>query len=228
MMILTGSDRRVALRQDHRKAKTGVTPMLTLFHSPNSRSTAILTLIEEMGIADWITVQNVSIPRVDGTGARDPANSHPEGKVPALLHDGQLITERGAIIAHLCGLFPDSGLSPAPFTPEWGAFLGWLCWYQGVLEPALIHDYAGLSHPALTATFRDHATAVARIRAALERGPWLLGENFSAADLLVHAPYAWFRDWTPEDPLIRDWVDRCMARPARQRALAQDAVLQAA
>lgn len=202
--------------------------MLTFFHSPNSRSTAVLTLIEEMGIADQITLKLVTIPRIDGSGARDPANPHPEGKVPALDHDGRLITERGAIMAHLCGLFPDSGLSPKPFTPDWGAFLGWMAWYQGVLEPVMIHEFAGLSHPVLQATFRDHATAVQRLRKALERGPWLMGETFSAADILVHSPYAWFGDRTPDDPLIQDWVARCMARPARLKVLAEEQTRMAA
>ena len=202
--------------------------MLTLFHSPESRSTAILSLIEEMGIRDWIEVREVTIPRMDGSGGRDPANPHPEGKVPALLHDGQVITERGAIILHLTSLFPDSGMAPKIGTPDWGVFAMWMAWYQGVLEPTFILEGARVTHPWLTAAMRDHKTAVARLRAALERGPWLLGESYSAADLLVHAPYAWFREITPDDPLIRDWVDRCMARPARQRALAQDATLQAA
>jgi glutathione S-transferase len=197
--------------------------MLTLFHSPQSRSGTILSLIEEMGIADRIDVQLVTIPRIDGSGARDPANPHPEGKVPALLHDGQVITERGAIMQHLCGLFPDSGLSPRPFSAEWGAFTGWLTWYQGVLEPVLIHGYAGLNHPALTATFRGVPEVTARLHAALEKGPWLMGQQFTAADILVHSPYAFFKDATPEDPLIRDWVARCMARPARLRVVAADA-----
>ena len=75
--------------------------MLTLFHAPNSRSSAIAALIDEMGIADRIETRIVTIPRVDGTGGRDPANPHPEGKVPVLVHDGRVITERGAIILHL-------------------------------------------------------------------------------------------------------------------------------
>lgn len=193
--------------------------MLTLFHAPQSRSSAIVTLLDEMGIAGKVALRPVDIPRQDGSGARDPANPHPEGKVPALVHDGVVITERAAIILHLTTLFPDSGLAPKPGTPEWGAYVTWLTWYQGVLEPVLILDYAGVSHPALTATFRGHAEAAARIRAALERGPWLLGDSYSAADLLVHSPYAWFRDAAPDDPLIRDWVARCMARPARMRVL---------
>ncbi len=196
--------------------------MLTLFHSPQSRSSAIMVLIEEMGIADRIDTWQVSIPRIDGTGHRDPANPHPEGKVPALVHDDQLITERGAIILHLTTLFPDTGLSPRIGTPEWGKFVSWLTWYQGVLEPVVIFEAAGLSHPWLEGTFRDHKAAAARLRAALERGPWLMGDEYSAADLLIHGPYAFFPDATPDDPLIRDWVDRCKARPARQRVIADD------
>ena len=201
--------------------------MLTFFHSPHSRSSAIATLIDEMGIADRITTRIVQIPRMDGTGGRDAANPHPEGKVPALQHDDQIITERGAIILHLCGLFPDSGLSPKPGTPEWGAFASWLTWYQGVLEPVLIMDFAKASHPSLTATFRGHAEAAARITTALKKGPWLMGETYSAADLLVHSPYAWFGNITPDDPLFQDWLARCMARPARLQTLEKDASLMA-
>lgn len=197
--------------------------MLTLFHSPQSRSTLILSLIEEMGIQDWIEVREVTIPRMDGSGGRDPANPHPEGKVPALVHDGQVITERGAIILHLTSLFPDAGLAPKVGTPEWGVFAAWMAWYQGVLEPTFIMEATGLSHPWMTAAIRDHKTAVARLRAALEQGPWIMGERFSAADILLHGPYMWFPDATPDDPLIRDWLARCSARPASQRVVAADA-----
>lgn len=197
--------------------------MLTLIHAPNSRSTSILALIEEMGITDRIALQSVTIRRFDGSGATDPANPHPEGKVPALVHDGVVITERAAIILHLTTLFPGTGAAPGPGTPEWGAFVTWLVWYQGVLEPSLIHRWAGLSHPVLTATFRSLDEAAVRLRAALEKGPWLMGEAWSAADLLVHSPFSWAPDATPDDPLIRDWVARCMARPSRDRALARDA-----
>ena len=112
--------------------------MLTLFHSPHSRSSAIVALVEEMGIADRLDLRVVTIPRADGTGRRDPANPHPEGKVPALVHDGRVITERGAIILHLCALFPEAGMAPLPGTPDWGTFAGWMAWYQGVLEPVVV------------------------------------------------------------------------------------------
>lgn len=197
--------------------------MLTLFHSPESRSTAVLALIEEMGIRDRVEVRTVTIPRQDGSGARDPANPHPEGKVPALLHDGVLITERGAIILHLTSLFPDSGMAPRVGTPDWGVFAMWMAWYHGVLEPTFIMEAGNISHPWLTAAVRDHQTAVARLRAALEAGPWIMGDRYSAADLLLHGPYAWFPAATPDDPLVRDWVARCQAREANVAVRAEDA-----
>jgi glutathione S-transferase len=55
-----------------------------------------------------------------------------------------------------------------------------------------------------------------------------MGDQFTAADILVHSPYAFFKDATPDDPLIRDWVARCMARPARLRVVAADAERMAA
>ena len=199
--------------------------MLTLFHAPHSRSSRIVTLIDEMGIGDFVTIHPVTIPRQDGSGARDPANPHPEGKVPALLHDGTLITESAAIILYLNALFPDTGMAPKPGTATYGAHLTWLFWYGSVMEPALIHDAAGLSHPWLQATFRGTPEITARLTRALADRPFLLGDRYSAADLLVHSPYAWFRDATPDVPVIRDWVARCQARPSVARTNAADAAL---
>lgn len=202
--------------------------MLTFFHAPQTRSTVIAGLIEMLGAEDRIETRIVTIPRMDGSGGRDTANPHPEGKVPLLVHDGRLITERGAIIMHLCALFPEAGLAPAPGTPDWGVFATWMTWYQGVLEPTFICEAAGITHDWLTAAIRDHATAVARIRAALDKGPWLMGDNYSAADLLVHAPYVWFEAMAPKDPVVRDWIDRCKAKGAHLKVMERDAALMAA
>ncbi len=201
--------------------------MLTFYHAPNSRSSAVMTLIEDLGIAGEIDLRLVDIPRImTGTGAADAANPHPEKKAPCLVHDGHIITERGAIITYLTTLFP-SALAPKPGTPAWGSFLTWMTWYQGVMEPVLILDYAKLTHPSLTATFRGVPEVTARIHAALESSPWLLGDHYTAADLLIHSPYAWFGN-APDDPVIKDWVLRCMARPARLKVLTNDQALMAA
>lgn len=190
--------------------------MLTLFHAPYSRSSRVLWLIHEMGIQDWVRVVPVNIRRQNGTGAMDPANPHPEGKAPALvLEDGTVMTETGAIMLYLTGMFADAGLGPRMEDADYGAYLTWLSWYNSMMEPALVCAAAGLEHPFLAATFRGPDAVTARLKAGLQKGPWLLGAQFSAADILVHSPYAWFTEALPDDALIRDWVARCQARPAR-------------
>ena len=197
--------------------------MLTLFHAPQSRSSTILALIDEMGIGEKVRIVDVTIARMDGTGRRDPANPHPEGEAPALQHDGSVITERGAVILTLTTLFPDSGLAPKPGTALWSEYLTWLFWYGSVMEPVLIQAAAGVSHPYLQAAIRGVPEVTARLAKALEHRPYLLGDTISAADLLVQSPYAWFKDAMPDVPVIRDWVARCQARPSVVRTKARDA-----
>lgn len=202
--------------------------MLTLFHASQSRSTRILTLIEEMGITDRVALHPVDIVRADGTGAFDPANPHPEAKVPALQCQGLTVTESGAIMLMLTDMFPETGLGPTATDPQRGAYLTWLFWYGSVMEPVLIHAAAGLSHPWLSKTYRGLPELTARLHKALETGPWLLGDRFSAADILLQSPFLWFKDATPDDPLIRDWLARGQARPAFRRVMAAEALRRAA
>ncbi|WP_417412273.1 glutathione S-transferase family protein [Hoeflea sp.] len=196
--------------------------MLTLYHSPNSRSSRIVRLILELGILDQVEIRIVTIVRNDGSGAVDPANPHPEGKVPLLVHDGVEIWESNAIMLYLTDLFPDAGLGRPVGHPDRGSYLSWMTWYGNVLEPVIIFDAAGLSHPFLDATFRGVPEAVARLTAQLQKSPYLLGEQFSAADLLLVSPYVWFPQSTPDVPVIRDWIARCQARPAVQAATDYD------
>lgn len=202
--------------------------MLTLFHAPMSRSTRIVALIDEMGVRDKIDVRIVSIRRNDGPGAIDPVNPHPEGKVPVLIHDGTMITESAAIILYLTDLFPNSGMAPLPGSALRGEYLTWLFWYGSVMEPVLTLAAAGIDHPFMTANIRGVPEVTDRIAKALGDKPYLLGDTYSAADLLLHSPYAWFEDATPDIPAVRDWVLRCRSRPSAAKAMAADTQLMAA
>jgi glutathione S-transferase len=195
--------------------------MITLYHAPRSRSTRIVALVKELDALEAVRIAVVSTARVDGTGGRDARNPHPEGKVPLLDHDGVLVRESSAIVLHLADLFPQAGLTVPHGDPRRGAYLGWLAWYAGVLEPVLVLEAAGIDHPALAATFRDAAEARARLSEALSRNPFLLGDRFTAADLLLHSPFAWFGK--PGVPEIDAWVDRCVDRPGARFAAAFDA-----
>ena len=197
--------------------------MLTFYHSPQSRSTRVLALLCAMKAIDGVELREVSIHRVmQGNGAPDPLNPHPEGKVPLLVHDGVAIRETAAILLYLTDLFPDSGLGVRAGDPLRGRYLSWLAWYAGVMEPVLILDSAGIEHPWLEATYRNAAEVRARLAEALVEGPWLVGDRYTAADLLCASPFLWFQDLDPGTPQVADWVTRCKAHPAIEEARALD------
>jgi glutathione S-transferase len=195
--------------------------MPILYHAPMSRSSGIVTLIDELGAG--VEIREVSIPRQDGSGGPDPANPHPEKKVPYLVDGAETVRERGAITLYLTDKYPEAGLGPIEGEPGRGAYLSWLFYYQGVMEPLLILHAAGLSHPAIAASLRDMDAMLARLTEALEKGPWLLGEQYSAADLLCSSPFQWFSGLLPDNPKIQDWVARCADRPAVARTAERDA-----
>jgi glutathione S-transferase len=152
--------------------------MLTIHHAPQSRSSRILWLLEEVGATYTIALTN--IPRPDGSGAPDPGNPHPDKKVPALVDAGTLVTESAAIVLYLTDKFPGAGIGPTVGDPLRGRYLSWLAYYAGVMEPVATLEFAGIAdNPAVVRTFRGRAEMDARVRSALSAGPWVLGERFS-------------------------------------------------
>ena len=195
--------------------------MLTLYHAPQSRSSRIVWLLEELG-ADY-DLRIVAISRGDGSGGPDPANPHPDKKVPALVDDGVLITESIAIVQYLTDKFPAAGIGPTVGDPKRGPYLSWLAYYAGVVEPVINLEFAKLADdPVMRRTFRGRAEMDRHILDALERGPWLLGERFSGADLLLASMGQFMRTMLPAGPVVDAYLARCNARPALARAMAKD------
>jgi glutathione S-transferase len=195
--------------------------MLTLFHAPRSRSSRIIWLLEELGAKYELKITD--IPRQDGTGAPDAANPHPDKKVPALVDDGVLITESIAIVQYLTDKFPAAGIGPKISDAKRGPYLTWLGYYAGVIEPVVNLEFAGLGDSAvMQRTFRDRAAMNRRVLEALDPGPYILGEQFSGADILIASMGQFVRAMLPAGPLVDAYLERCNARPALARALAKD------
>jgi glutathione S-transferase len=196
--------------------------MITLHHAPQSRSSRIIWLLEELGAPYQLVITD--IPRMDGSGASDPKNPHPDKKVPALVDDGVLVTESSAIVLYLTDAFPAAKLGPRVGDRLRGAYLSWLFYYAGVAEPVVTIGFAGLSdHPHLARSFRGSEEVGARVLTALGAGPYLLGEHFSGADLLFASMAQWARHTLPADSSVDAWLARVNARPALARAMARDA-----
>lgn len=195
--------------------------MLTLVHAPRSRSTRFLWLLEELGAP--YEIMRVDIRRNNGSGSRDPRNPHPHGQVPALLDGDALVTESAAIALYLTDKFPNAGLGPTLSDPLRGPYLTWLAYYAGVLEPVVTNHWKGR-----TATDEGDKAAYEaldeRLRTTLERTPWLLGDKFTAADILFVSLLQFARQMLPPHAVYDDWLARANARPALARALAKDDV----
>jgi glutathione S-transferase len=198
--------------------------MLTLYHSPMSRSTTVVAALDEMGITDQITIRLTNIRRADGSGGADPANPHLDGKVPALDHDGTPVTERPAILTYLSDLFPQApAIRPAGHQQR-GPFLSWLAYYGGVVEPVMVCAAAEVNDPIVTSTFRDVDALRTRLITTFADGrDYLLPDGFSTADLLMASPFVFLRDQLPEDPNVNAWFERVMARSSMIAAAKRDA-----
>lgn len=194
--------------------------MLKLFHSPTSRSSRFIWLLEELG--EPYEIQYVTIRRGDGSGASDPANPNPLGKVPTLLHDGRMVTESGAIALHLTDSFPDAGLGPRVGDPSRSDYLTWLFYYAAEVEPALIGKFTGRVDSDEREK-RSYDQMVERFSGALEKSPYMLGDSFSATDVLYGSVVQWGAQMLPDLPVFKTYLDRLSSRPALQRAQAKDA-----
>jgi glutathione S-transferase len=197
--------------------------MITLYHRPKSRSSRFIFLLEELAVPYEVRI--VTTRNRDGTGAVDLANPHPHGKVPAISDDGIVVFESPAIALYLTDKFPEKKLGPAIADRGRGAYLSWLSYYTGVLEPAFMSKFMNTEVPRGTAGWVAVEEAIPAVVGALTAGPYLLGEHFSAADVLYGTTFAMFGQspMLPKSPVIEDYVRRIVSRPAYARAQARDA-----
>jgi glutathione S-transferase len=201
---------------------------VTLFHSPQSRSAGALILLEELAADYELHVLNLK----KGEQRRaDYLAINPMGKVPAIVHDGALVTEQGAVYAYLADLYPEAGLTPAIGDPLRGPYLRWLFYYGSSFEPALIDKSLKREPaPASTSPYGDYETMLKTLTDQLATGPFLLGERFTAADVLWGTALRWTTMFklVPETPVVTGYIARVTSRPAVARAAKIDADLIAA
>jgi glutathione S-transferase len=201
---------------------------VTLFHTPNSRSTGVLTLLEELGVDHELHLLNFK-----KSEQLDPAYLavNPMGKVPAVKHGDALVTEQVAIYIYLADLHPEAGLAPAIGDPLRGPYLRWIAFYGSCFEPALV-DRALKREPGSRgmSPYGDYDTTIKAITDQLAAGPWLLGDRFTAADVLWGTALTWMTGFklVPLTPVIEAYLDRFNARPSVARAKARDAAIVAA
>ncbi|HEY6927908.1 MAG TPA: glutathione S-transferase family protein [Steroidobacteraceae bacterium] len=198
--------------------------MIKLVHAPRSRSTAFLWLLEEVG--EPYEIQYATIRRGDGSGSLDTANPHPHGKVPVLMDGTAVIFEQSAIALYVADKYPQAGLGPRIGDSARGSFLTLLSYYSGVVEPSFTSKFLKVTVPRGSAGWVDSDEVMDFINGRLASHPYIVGEKFTAADILYASAFALFLN----SPLLegkktsqlQDYVARCVSRPARSRAGAKD------
>lgn len=194
--------------------------MLKLYWAPRTRSLRALWVLEEAGVP----YERVRLDLSAGEQkSADYRAINPMAKVPALIDGPVAVAESGAICAYVAETHPGGGLAPPVGDPARGRYLQWLFFSPGCVEQAFLAKSANISIRQEAAGFGDFDRVFDVLEAAVATGPWLLGERFSAADVMIGLDLHFGIDifkLVPSRPVLRAYVDRCLARPALQRAKA--------
>ena len=198
-------------------------PNLTLYHAAPSRSSIALWMLEEVG--EPYDIESLSLKNGDNLKP-DYLAINPMGKVPSLKHGDTVITEVAAICTYLADEFPAAKLNVPVGTPARGLYLKWLFFGPSVFEPAMTdRAFPRKEEPRASALgWRGFDQVMDIMAKGIGQGPWLMGEQFTAADVVIGAGlrYGMMFKLVPERPEFLSYVARIGERPAAQRAEAKD------
>ena len=200
---------------------------IVFYHSPNTRSVGTRILLEELGAPYELQVVNMKAGEQRQAGY---LAVNPMGKVPAIVHDGALVTEQPAVFLYLADLFPAAGLAPAIGDPLRGPYLRWMIYYGSSFEPAVVDKALKRDQaPLAMCPYGDYDTTLKTLVDVLAVGPYILGERFSAADVLWGTALTWITKFqlVPELPEIMGYIARVNARPSVAKVRALDEALAA-
>jgi glutathione S-transferase len=202
---------------------------LTLYHAAPSRSSIVHWMLEEVG--EPYDLHLLSLQAGENRAPQYLA-VNPMGKVPALRHGDVVITEAAAICTYLADAFPKAKLNIPIGDPRRGIYLKWLFFGPSCLEPA-IQDRAfprKEAPPRAAMGYGEYDTVMDVLAQAVSPGPYLMGEQFTAADVVIGAGLRWGMAFKllPQRPEFVAYTGRLAERPALQRAESKDHELAAA
>jgi glutathione S-transferase len=200
-----------------------MTDEITFYYNPRSRAQMVRWMLEEVGAPYRLVTLDF-----EKNEHKSPEflAINPMGKLPTIVHRGTVVTETAAIIAYLADIFPQAGLAPPPGDSARGAYYRWLFFGAGCFEPALLDKMLQRPEPKSKAAvgWGSYQEVVAALKTALTPGPYLLGEQFTAADVYVGSEISWAMMFGAPglkgDPVFDEYVARITARPAYTKAQA--------
>ncbi len=199
--------------------------MLKFYHAPWSRGSGVLWLLEELGV-DY-ELNHIDI-REEGGVSEDYRLIQPNKKVPAIMHDGTVITERAAITIYLADTFTGAGLAPAIGHPMRAAYLTATVYCDAVFDPCISAHAHGLKYQSNDYSFGLLEDMVAYVERRLTENKFAAGDIFTAADTQLASAINYTMvnlKALPERAVFHDYIKRIEERPAYKRAQAKDFAL---
>jgi len=200
--------------------------MITLYWCPKTRAARILWMLEEMG--EPFQVRTIDIRDAESRADPDFRAASPMGKVPAIedrREDAVIrMADSSAIALYLADRYPASGLAPSIDSPLRGEYLYWMTYTPGAIEPAMMEKFNNWEVSRAAAGWGNFDTMIEVLETRLTNREWLLGDRFTAADIMVGSTVYFIRLFgaLPENQVLHDYVERCLARPAYAKAVARD------
>jgi len=200
---------------------------MKLYHSGQSRSVRPRWLLEELEVP-------YELVRVDLQQSEhkrpDYLKIHPHGAVPALSDGDLTMFESAAICMYLADKFPEKRLAPPVGTPARGLYYQWMVYCMATLEPPVLQVFlhtirlpeAERSAKIAGEGRQGFAVVAEVLNAVLAGRSYLLGEQFSAADVMIGSTLGWsqFMGLLEGRMVLQEYVQRLTSRLAYQRAMA--------
>lgn len=195
---------------------------MKLFWFPQTRAMRAIWMFEELGI-DYERVK-IDI-RAESDANRDELKTaSPMGKVPAIMDGEVRMSESSAICLYLADKYASGMLAPMIDAPERGSYLYWMMYVPAVVEPAMSEKFSGIEPNKYSHGWGDFPTMIATLEQGLEGKTWLMGDTFTAADVMVGGTCYFLKKFgiLPESDVLESYVERCTSRDAFKRAEAID------
>ena len=195
---------------------------ITFYYSPQTRARSVMVLLDELNAPHDLHVLNM---KAGEQRQPDFLAVNPLGKVPTIRHGEAVVTEQVAIHIYLGDLFPEAGLTPAIGDPLRGPYLRWLVHYAACFEPAVVdHFMKREPAPESQSPYGTYDQVMEIVRVQLAKGPYLLGDRFTVADVLWGTALFWTLQFgiVPDFSEFKDYAAHLSERPAFRRAMERD------
>lgn len=191
---------------------------MKVYWAPQTRSSRAIWMLEELGI-DY-DMEQVDIRSADRNDSSEFLKASPMGKVPAISDGDTAMSESAAICIYLADRYAARDLAPAIDDPLRGQYLYWAMYTPAVVEPAMAEKFSNVEPNRVSNGWGDFDSMIETFDKALEGKDWILGDRFTAADVILGSSAVFMRmfDMLPATRNIGAYADRCLARPAFQKA----------